>query len=176
MRTVTLFLAVSLDGFLADPNGGVGWLEEAGGDGGAYGQFIRTVDTVVMGWNTYRQITQELSPGQWVYEGLTCYVVTHREMADTPSVRFVREGPCALVERLRRESGGGIWICGGADLARQLMAADLIDCYDLSLAPLVLGGGIPLFPPEGPRLSLELVRAERSGGFGRVIFRKNPKP
>ena len=52
MRCVTLFLAVSLDGFLADSGDGVGWLEEAGGDGGAYGDFIRQVDTVVMGWNT----------------------------------------------------------------------------------------------------------------------------
>ena len=172
MRCVTLFLAVSLDGFLADSSGGVGWLEEAGGDGGAYGDFIRQVDTVVMGWNTYRQITEELSPGQWVYDGLTSYVVTHRALPSAPQVRFVPDSPCTLVRRLREEDGSGIWICGGADIARQLMEEDLIDCYDLFYVPLILGGGIPLFPSAGPRLSMELVQAGRAGSLGRMTFRR----
>ena len=81
MRDVVLFIAMSLDGYIADKNGGVGWLS---GQGDAdepmdsYGTFIKDVDTVVMGWNTYHQVVTELSPGQWVYEGLKTYVITHR--------------------------------------------------------------------------------------------------
>ena len=67
MREVVLYLAVSLDGYLADRAGGVGWL--SGPDGAwegvenSYPEFLRGVDTVVMGWNTYRQVAEELAPG-----------------------------------------------------------------------------------------------------------------
>ena len=82
MRKAVLFIAVSLDGYIADQNGQVDWLngQEPGEDNGdSYSQFIQTVDTVVMGGRTYRQVAEELSPGQWPYQGLTSYVVTHRE-------------------------------------------------------------------------------------------------
>ena len=74
MRRIILFIAMSLDGYIADEKGGVGWLsdtqtEENGED--SYSHFIKEIDTVVMGWNTYHQIVTELSPGEWVYKGLT---------------------------------------------------------------------------------------------------------
>lgn len=83
MREVDLFIAMSLDGYIADRTGGVSWLcghdgSEEQGDG--YDRFITCVDTVLMGANTYRQITEELSPDAWPYDGLTTYVVTHREL------------------------------------------------------------------------------------------------
>ena len=79
MRKAAAYLAVSLDGFIADKDGSVGWLDDfadAQEDGG-YEAFVQTVDTVVMGGRTYRQVTQELSPGAWPYEGLDCRVWTH---------------------------------------------------------------------------------------------------
>lgn len=83
MRNVILFIAMSLDGYLADRRGGVDWLR--GQDPGAedpdsYAPFSQRVDTVLMGWNTYHQIITELSPGTWVYSGMTSYVFTHREL------------------------------------------------------------------------------------------------
>ena len=83
MRTVVLYIGMSLDGFIAGPDGNVDWMgggqDGAAESGDAYSRFLRDVDTVVMGWNTYHQITAELSPGVWPYEGLTAYVVTHGE-------------------------------------------------------------------------------------------------
>ena len=80
MRKVVLFIAMSLDGFIADRRGGVDWLsgQGSGASFDAYGAFIQNVDTVLMGWNTYHQIITELAPGEWPYTGLACYVFTHR--------------------------------------------------------------------------------------------------
>ena len=68
MRTIVLFIAMSLDGYIADPAGGVGWLsgqEDTAEDPGPYPAFIRDVDTIIMGYNTWNQITTELSPGEY---------------------------------------------------------------------------------------------------------------
>lgn len=72
MRRVILYIAASLDGYIAGENGGIDWLDsEAAPDdaGNGYEAFLREIDTIVMGYNTYRQVTEELSPGKWVYAG-----------------------------------------------------------------------------------------------------------
>ena len=100
MRKVVLFIAMSLDGYIADRNGQVDWLK--GQDEHAevldtYSVFIKDVDTVVMGWNTYHQIKSELSPDEWVYSGLTSYVITHRPLPSSEQIIFTGESPCSLV-------------------------------------------------------------------------------
>ena len=83
MREVILYIAMSLDGYIADAQGGVDWL---GGHGEpeegmeSYSRLLQRIDTVVMGWNTYHQVTTQLSPDRWVYEGLHTYVITHRPL------------------------------------------------------------------------------------------------
>lgn len=128
------------------------WLQGCGPEGesaDAYEAFIAQVDTILMGWNTYHQIVTELSPEAWVYAGRTTYVLTHRSMADTEQIRFTDQASAELVRRLRMEPGQDIWICGGASLAQQLMRADLIDRYIITLVPMVLGGGLRLFWGDG---------------------------
>ena len=173
MRTVTLYLAVSLDGYLADKNGGVDWLAGQEENPDAYESFLRQVDTIVMGWNTYRQIAEELSPERWIYEGLESYVITHRSLpASRGDIVFTDEAPCALVRRLRRRNGGKIWICGGADLARQLMEEDLIDEYDITVVPLLLGGGLRLFGQLPAPLPLKLKRFSPNGGMMELLYER----
>ena len=73
MRKIILFIAMSLDGYIADVNGGVGWLggEKSGeNDMASYAEFIRDIDTVIMGANTYEQLVTELSPDEWMYLSL----------------------------------------------------------------------------------------------------------
>lgn len=174
-RRVTLFLAVSLDGFLADRQGGVDWLagQEAGQDDlETYEAFIREIDTVLMGWNTYRQITAALSPGEWPYEGLQCYVLTHRQPQPRPGVCFVKQDACALVRQLKEQPGKGIWICGGADLAGQLMRENAIDRYHLSVIPTLLGDGIRLFGPLARPLPLRLVDTCRYNGIVDLVYER----
>lgn len=96
MRKVTLFIAMSLDGYVADEKGGVDWLagqDPAAGDGDSYSRFVEGIDTVIMGWNTYHQVVTELSPDAWVYEGLESYVLTHKALPSQRGITFTDEGP-----------------------------------------------------------------------------------
>ena len=182
MRKTVLYIGMSLDGYIADPNGGVGWMngqEESAENGDSYENFIKTVDTVIMGWNTYHQVTTELSVGEWVYEGLTTWVITHRtaeegEKAAESPILFTDRSPCDLVKSLKKEEGKNIWICGGADIVRQLMEEDLIDVYHISILPILLGDGIRLFQTSEKERKLRLIRTESENGItGLVYVRRN---
>ena len=175
MRKVTLFIAISLDGYIADRSGGVDWLggqEEQGGDMDTYAEFIQGIDTVIMGWNTYHQLVTELSPAEWVYPDQTTYVVTHRKLPSSENIRFVSEDPAGLVRRLREEPGRGIWICGGAAIAQQLMEAELIDVWHISIIPTLLGGGIRLFGESQEERKLRLVKTQSYNGITDLIFER----
>lgn len=173
MKKVILFIAMSLDGYIADSEGKVGWL---GGQGNeeemidSYSEFVSHVDTVVMGWNTYEQVTTELSPGEWVYGNLVSYVVTHRACPSTDMIRFTNEDPCSLIRELKKEEGKDIWICGGASLVRQLMAKDLIDVYYISVIPILLGEGIRLFGDKGRAIPLKLVKTQSYDGISDLVY------
>ncbi|MCI8853192.1 MAG: dihydrofolate reductase [Lachnospiraceae bacterium] len=173
MRKIRLFIAMSLDGYLADAQGGVDWLNGQG-DGeellDSYGEFVKQVDTVVMGWNTYHQIVTELSPEEWVYGDLTSYVVTHRDCPSTEDIRFTREDPCCLVKRLQETEGKDIWICGGAKIIQQLVREDLIDEYYISVIPMLLGEGIRLFGESRRRIPLRLVKTQSYDGIMDLIY------
>ena len=104
MRRTVLYIAMSLDGYIADRSGEVDWLYGSGEGEGSYGEFSRTVGTVIMGRTTYDQITTVLSPGDWPYCGMSCYVVTNRPAAPAEGVTFTSEPPSALVRRLREGS------------------------------------------------------------------------
>ena len=120
MGQVVLYLAISVDGYLADEQGGVAWLSGDGSEPdapGSYPAFLNTVDAIVMGWTTYHQLITELSPNSWPYEGRPCYVVTHRQEEDQEHISFWNGELTALVDKLKGSHEGNIWICGGASVA-----------------------------------------------------------
>ena len=175
MRKVTLFIAMSLDGYIADKDGGVDWLngqEEDGENMDTYSEFIKTIDTIIMGWNTYHQVITELSPEEWVYPEQISYVITHREIPSTERIHFTSESPCDLVKRLREEEGNGIWICGGASIVRQLMETDLIDTLHISVIPPLLGAGVRLFGPLEKEQKLRLVKTQSYNGITDLVYEK----
>ena len=175
MRKVTLFIAMSLDGYIADKDGGVDWLngqEEDGENMDTYSEFIKTIDTIIMGWNTYHQVITELSPEEWIYPEQISYVITHREIPSTERIRFTSESPCDLVKRLREEEGNGIWICGGASIVRQLMETDLIDTLHISVIPTLLGNGVRLFGPLEKEQKLRLVKTQSYNGITDLVYEK----
>jgi len=170
-----LFIAMSLDGYIADPQGGIGWLEgQAPGedDLASYEEFTQEVDTVVMGANTYRQLVTELSPEQWPYPAFCTHVITHTPLSSTEQIRFTAEDPCQLVQRLKCESGKAIWICGGASIVWQLMAADLIDRYYINVIPTILGSGIRLFAPLEKELKLKLIKTKSYNGITDLVYER----
>lgn len=175
MKKISLFIAMSLDGYIADSSGSVNWLTGQGDDDDnidTYSEFVKDIDTVVMGWNTYHQIVTELSPDKWVYQDFTTYVVTHNSKESSDKIHFVNESPVDLIKRLSEESGKGIWICGGANLTQQLVKEDAIDCYYITVIPTILGSGIRLFENAGREIKLRLLKTQSYNGMTDLVYTK----
>lgn len=175
MRKVILYIAISLDGYIADSNGNVDWLNGQDIDAenrDTYSEFIQDIDTIVMGWKTYHQIVTELSPDEWIYSTLTSYIITHKALPSTGNIRFIQDDPCCIVQKLKKESGQGIWICGGANIIHPLVQADLIDEYCISIIPTLLGSGIRLWGEIEKELKLKLVRTQSCNGITELHYRR----
>ena len=175
MGKIILYLAISVDGYLADEQGGVDWLVGDGSEPnapGSYPAFLDTVDAIVMGWTTYHQLVAELSPDSWPYAGRPCYVVTHRNELDREGISFWNGELTALVDKLKESHEGNIWLCGGASVAGQLLKAGRIDQLWLSIIPTVLGKGVRLFPALSQELPLKLVETTHGNGIVDLVYEK----
>lgn len=173
MRKVTLYIAMSLDGYIADRDGNVDWLNGQGSnteDMDTYSIFMKEVDTVIMGWRTYHQVTTELSPDKWIYSELTSYIITHRTLPSTDNLKFVRDDPCNIIQKLKQEPGRGIWICGGANIIQPLIKADLIDEYYISIIPTLLGSGIRLWGENEEEIKLKLLHTQSYNGIIELVY------
>ena len=130
MRKIKLYIAISLDGFVADKVGSVNFLSGDGSDEqnfGSYSQFIQTIDTVILGYSTYNQMVTELAPNEWAYKGKTSYVLTHKDMQNKDEIIFTDSEISLLANELKQQNGKEIWICGGANVAMQFHKLGLID-------------------------------------------------
>ncbi len=170
---IALYLASSLDGFIAAPDGSVGWLETFSGDGEDYGYagFLAGVGALVMGSRTYEQA---LGFGEWPYADLPCFVPTSRTLPvpDGADIRF-RSGEDleALAAEARTAAGDrAVWLVGGTALARSMLDAGLVETLDLALMPVLLGDGIPLFV-SGLRQHGLALRESRTHADGVVQLR-----
>lgn len=149
MSDFVYFAGSSLDGYIAQDNGGLDWLErfnDVEGLGDSYKAFEAGVGCVVMGGETYEWIRAH-QPGTWPYH-VPCWVFTHHELAtdDGADVVLVRGDVDTFAEELRRDAGEkDVYIVGGGALAGEFLAADLVDKIVLTIVPVALGGGVPLF-------------------------------
>jgi dihydrofolate reductase len=150
-----LYAAVSLDGCLADAQGGVGWLAPFEGDDYGTEAFLAGIGAVITGRATYDQAR---GFGDWPYAGKRVVVMTHRPLDPDPpaGVEAASGDPAAVLARLRAEVPGDIWLLGGAALARDCLARGLVDSIELFVMPLLLGAGLRLFAPDGPGHGLAL--------------------
>ena len=163
------FIAASLDGFIARSDGRFDWLEQIARldryDNG-YAQFMATVDTLVLGRNTYDVVR---GFNAWPFDGKRCLVLTHRAATSAHGEEFVAAGARELVERLTRDGAQRAYIDGGI-VVRQFLDAGLIDDLTISIMPIILGSGIPLFASGGAEQRLELVE-QRAWPTGVVQLR-----
>lgn len=154
---ITLYIAASVDGYIATPDGGVAWLDEFEDDTEAesgYDAFFADVDCLVMGGTTYEQVQ---GFGEWPYGEKPTYVVTSRERERaTDAVELVDGDVGDLAERVRRRYAH-IWLVGGATLAQAFLRQHEVDHLRLSLIPVLLGEGIRLFEETETRVTLEHV-------------------
>jgi len=167
-----VYIAASADGYIADPGGSVAWLDAYPGVEYGYDDFIRSVGTVVMGRASYDLAR---SFGDWPYPDQRCIVLTRRLPEPPPAGAHVafRSGDVgALAAELRAMEpaaapGGDVWVMGGGRVIRQFLDAGALDTLEIYVIPLLLGGGIPLFPP-GPGHGLTLRGAQ---GFASGVVR-----
>src|SRR5262245_59442835 len=152
MRKVTFGLANSLDNFIARKDHAVDWGRWGEEVASAAAEFLKTIDTVVMGRKTYEVA---LKSGTGSYPGVKNYVFS-RTLRETPNkeVEIISTDAAAFVRKLKRRKGKGICVVGGGKLANSLFEADLIDEIGLHLHPILLGSGIPLFLPMRRQIDL----------------------
>ncbi|MEL6358342.1 MAG: dihydrofolate reductase family protein [Bacteroidota bacterium] len=144
-RKVIVFIAASLDGFIALPDGDIGFLEmvEQPNEDYGYSQFIDTVDTVIMGRKTYDKIRSFGIP--FPHTNKTCYVLSRTQQGPDEEVTFYNGDTKALIDELKQTPGKNIYIEGGAEVIHDLRKQHLIDEYVVSWIPTLLGNGIQLF-------------------------------
>ncbi len=187
MRKVILYIAMSIDGYIADTNNAVSWLEGDGSDSahlGTYEDFIKTIDTVILGNTTFAQIINELSPNCWVYSNKKTYVITRNNIADLQQIKtnnpilmnedihFYNSSLPKLIHTLKNEEGKDIWICGGAKVVNELIENSLIDIYHISIIPLLLGSGIKLFKEVKQQTKLKLISSQIYNGIVDIVYEK----
>jgi dihydrofolate reductase len=159
MGSIVYYVACSLDGYIATADGGVAWLDrfnQPGGEDYGYTDLLRRTGALIMGANTYRQI-RHVQP--WPYAGRPCYVLSHQPLPapPDPGVHFAGATATALARRVQKAHGDkDIWLVGGAQTAGQFISKGLVDEYILSVAPVLLGSGVPLSLGTGPERWLTL--------------------
>ena len=144
-RKLILYIATSLDGYIARTNGEIDWLEKEGealNTDCGYAEFYKSIDTVIMGNKTYEQI---MGWGEYPYKGTTGYVYTTNSNLDTEDVSFTQLEPTELMRELKSKPGKDIWLIGGAKLIREFVKSNLIDEYIITVMPVLIGDGIHLF-------------------------------
>jgi dihydrofolate reductase len=145
-RTV-YYAAVSADGFIADAQGGVAWLDAYNAPELGYDQFLAGVGAVVLGRATYEQA---LTFGPWPYEGRQALVVSSKPIAKLPALARVVSA-AELPGAIRAfDTPKDRWIVGGGRTARIALDAGLIDELELYVVPHLVGQGVPLFAPGKP--------------------------
>lgn len=152
MNKIILYIATSLDGFIADTNGGVDWLPHPKDDSEleavGYKSLMSRIDIILMGSRSYKQI---LGFGEWGWPDKHTYVFSSEQLeTDKPYISITHDSPVEFMASLKeRKSDKDIWLLGGAQFAQSFAQEGLIDEIILTIVPQTLGGGIPL------RLSFE---------------------
>jgi dihydrofolate reductase len=168
MRKIILNLAVSLDGYIAGPNGEYDWcLTDAD-----YGMtdFLSSVDSTLMGGNSYRLLLEYGPP----YPEFTNYVFTRTEKSSAYSnVELISDNIPAFVSKLKQTHGKKIWLFGGAEIIHILLENNLVDELMLSVHPVLLGDGLRLFGKLKERMHFTLVDSITfPSGLVQMIYRK----
>jgi len=156
-KNLILYIATSLDGYIAAPGDDLGFLDRVSRKGEDYGyvDFINGIDTEILGRKTYEWVVNQV--GKYESEGRKIYVITHREMAAEGNIEFYNGDLKELVVKLKAQNGKDIFCNGGAEIVHQLLSFLLIDEIIVSVVPVLLGGGTPLFHEGRTMQELDLL-------------------
>lgn len=145
-RKVVLYISMSLDGFIADENDDLSFLSMVESEGEDYGyfDFIKTVDTYIVGRKTYSKIVELVGifPQAKTHD---CYVITRQKIENQENLTFYNGDISDLIQKIRASKGKDIYCDGGGEIVKLLMDNQLIDRFIISIVPTILGKGKRLF-------------------------------
>jgi len=160
-RKVILYIATSVDGYIAKPNDDIGSLsivEQEDEDYG-YANFIKTVDAVIVGRKTYDKV---ISMGfGFPHADKDAYIISRTPRPDAGSVKFYTGDLKELVGKLKSGKGKNIFCDGGAEIVNELLKDKLIDEMIISVLPILVGNGTKLFKDGRPEQKLELISTKQ---------------
>jgi dihydrofolate reductase len=153
-------MAISLDGFIASPDGNVHWLEAYDPYQVGFGEFLGSVGAIVMGRRSYEQMLT-FGPSPW--DGKRTIVITRRPLKDAAAATTASADPVdTIADRLAVDTTpGDVWVFGGGEVARAFLAAGRLDTLELCIVPHLIGQGIPLFGGGTQPSNLRLTRSRQ---------------
>ena len=158
-RQVILYIAMSLDGYIAATNDDISWLSVVDNPPEDYGysDFIKTVDTVLMGRKTYSKVLS--LTGGFPHKNKKCYVLSKSKTGTDENVEFYNGDIGSLIQKIRTKEGSTIFCDDGAEIVFELMKQNLIDKYIISIIPIFVGEGIALFKQGRSMQHLKLIKS-----------------
>lgn len=155
-RTI-LYIASSIDGYIAKHNDDLSFLSlvEKKGEDYGYGDFIKTIDSVILGRKTYDWIMAQVP--EFVHNDKQTFVITRTAKPSIDSTHFYTENVSDLIAELKTQPGKNIFIDGGAEIVTMLLKEKLIDEIVLSIIPILLGDGVRLFKDQRPEELFKLM-------------------
>lgn len=162
MRKLILYIATSVDGYIAKPDDNLDFLKivEKEGEDYGYAEFTANIDTIILGRKTYDWVYNEIGSSYYDNGDRNIYVITRTERPSVGKTTFYTGNLPELVRQLKNESGKDICCDGGAEIVNELLKSDLIDEFIISVVPILVGNGIRLFKDGRPEQLLELVNVK----------------
>lgn len=161
MRKIKLLISASFDGKIADSNGQLDWLYELHipePTDTIFIDFYNSVDTTIMGYNSFQHITQ--TGRSDIFPDKENFVLTRKtNLPAHKDVEFVTKNHVEFIRQLKTKSGKDIWLIGGGIINKELLNEKLVDEISVSLMPILLGKGINLFAEELNTIKLKLIES-----------------
>lgn len=156
-RRLILYIAMTLDGFIAKPNDDLSFLSivELEGEDYGYNDFITSIDTVIIGRRTYDWVMNQVP--EFIHSNLDTFVMTRTTRPSVGKTNFYTGDLKSLVLTLKSQEGKNIFVDGGAEVVNELLADNLIDDFIISIIPIMIGEGIRLFKDGRPEQLLKLI-------------------
>lgn len=171
MRKIKFYGAISLDGYLADVNDNIDWLLNSDLQGkSTFEEFISHIGTIVMGHTTYTEVKKILQ-NEIFYPNLESFVFSN-SINSLPDANVVSGDVSDFITQQKDKPGQDIWIVGGGSIVEPLIKADLIDEWQIQIAPFLLGQGKRLFEPGNYFKKLTPLEITNLGDLTELHFKK----
>lgn len=153
MSKIFLYIASSIDGYIAEPDGNLDWLENLPNPNNidhGYTDLLNSIDHIIMGRKTYESLlNMDIA---WPYANYSTYIISSNPTFDikTPNTYLMCNNIVQQIEQLKTNSKKNIWLVGGGDVVKYFLNNNLIDAMTISIVPIILGAGISLFSSSNP--------------------------